>query len=272
MALSSTLLVLDPASASWVGTLRRLREGVPSPAKTLAILADPVFDGGDNRVHGGRASRASSDQPLRRAVEEASDRTGDGGVLPRLPFSRREAMAVASLVPAADVLVALDFEASRERAMSPAMAEYTIVHFATHSLLNHEHPELSGVVLSLVDERGQAQNGFLRLQDIYNLRLPAEMVVLSACQTAMGKALAGEGLLGLARGFMYAGSRRVIASLWPVDEVATSELMDEFYRALLKERRRPGDALRKAQLVMASRQRWRAPYYWAGFVIQGDWR
>jgi CHAT domain-containing protein len=131
---------------------------------------------------------------------------------------------------------------------------------------------LSGVVLSLVDERGRTQDGFLRLQDIYNLRLPAEIVVLSACQTAMGKALAGEGLLGLARGFMYAGSRRVVASLWPVDEVATAELMNEFYRALLKERRRPADALRKAQLAMASTPRWRAPYYWAGFVIQGDWR
>ena len=271
--LASRFEVVYAPSASWVATLRRQREGVPAPAKTLAVLADPVFDVSDNRVQGGRAPAPSSDQPLRRAIEEAeaSTRTA-GGVLPRLPFSRREAMAVASLVPAQEALVALDFDASRERAMSAALADYRIVHFATHSLLNHEHPHLSGVVLSLVNERGQTQNGFLRLQDIYNLRLPAEMVVLSACQTAMGKALAGEGLLGLARGFMYAGSRRVVASLWPVDEVATAELMNQFYRALLKEHRPPADALRKAQLAIASTPRWRAPYYWAGFVIQGDWR
>jgi CHAT domain-containing protein len=169
------------------------------------------------------------------------------------------------------VLLALDFDASRERATSPDLADYRVLHFATHSLQNGAHPDLSGIVLSLVDRKGRDQDGFLRVQDVYNLRLPAELVVLSGCQTAAGRAVPGEGPMGLARGFMYAGARRVVASLWPVDEAPTAQLMTVFYRELRKGRRGPAQALRRAQLALAAEARWRAPYYWAGFVIQGDW-
>ena len=127
-------------------------------------------------------------------------------------------------------------------------------------------------MLSLVDRRGNARDGFLRVQDIYNLRLRAELVVLSACQTAIGKSIPGEGLMGMARAFLYAGTRQVVASLWPVDEKATMELMTEFYRQLLQNGRPPAEALRRAQQALASTPRWHAPYYWAGFVLQGDWR
>ena len=156
--------------------------------------------------------------------------------------------------------------------MSPELAQDRIVHFATHSLLNNEHPDLSGIVLSLVDRQGNARDGFLRIQDIYNLRLRAELVVLSACQTAIGKSIPGEGLMGMARAFLYAGTRQVVASLWPVDEKATMELMTEFYRQLLQNGRPPAEALRRAQQALASTTRWHAPYYWAGFVLEGDWR
>jgi CHAT domain-containing protein len=260
-------------SVSWVATLRRVRTGAPPPPKALAVLADPVFDDADSRVMGGRPAPAVADAQLRRAVGEVAVRgSGAGRLLPRLPLSRREAQAVASLLRNSEVMVALDFDASRERALSQELAQYRIVHFATHSLVNNDHPDLSGVVLSLVDRRGKARDGFLRLQDVYSLRLPAELVVLSACQTAVGKTLPGEGLLGLARGFMYAGARRVLASLWPVDEAATAELMTAFYRSLFKEGRSPAAALRQAQRVVSSNPRFRAPYYWAGFVIQGEWR
>lgn len=146
------------------------------------------------------------------------------------------------------------------------------MHFATHSLLNNQHPELSGIVLSLVDEQGQSQDGFLRLYEVYNLKLAADLVVLSACQTALGKEIKGEGLVGLTRGFMYAGAPRVVASLWKVSDKATAELMQRFYQKMLKDRLRPAAALRAAQVSMLKEKQWAAAYYWAGFVLQGEWK
>jgi CHAT domain-containing protein len=170
------------------------------------------------------------------------------------------------------LLKATDFRANRAIAISPELGRYRIIHFATHGLLNSQHPLLSGLVFSLVDENGKPQDGFLRMHEIYNLQLPAELVVLSACQTALGEEIHGEGLVGLARGFMHAGARRVVASLWRVDDQATAQLMRHFYRGMLKEKLRPAAALRAAQIEMSRHPRWSAPYYWAGFVMQGEWR
>src|SRR5206468_10666089 len=117
---------------------------------------------------------------------------------------------------------------------------YRIIHFATHGVLNTKHPELSGLVLSLVDRRGMPQDGFLRLHEIYNLNLPADLVVLSACQTALGKEIRGEGLVGLTRGFMYAGAPRVVASVWKGDDGATAEWRRRFYQGMLKDNLRRG--------------------------------
>ncbi len=192
--------------------------------------------------------------------------------IPRLPFTRREAEAILAVTPASEGMKALDFRASRQTAISPDLAQHRIVHFATHGLLNSEHPELSGVVLSLVDEQGKPVDGFLRLHEIYNLNLPAEMVVLSACQAALGKEIKGEGLVGLTRGFMYAGAPRVVASLWKVNDVATAELMKRFYSGMLKENLRPAAALRVAKVAMWKQKRWHSPYYWAAFELQGEWK
>jgi CHAT domain-containing protein len=197
---------------------------------------------------------------------------GDRGSIPRLPFSRQEADAILAVAPATASMKALGFTASRTTATSPELQQYRIVHFATHGLLNTEHPELSGLVLSLVDEQGRPQDGFLRLHDLYNLKLPADLVVLSACQTALGKEIKGEGLVGLTRGFMYAGAPRVVASLWRVSDSATAALMTHFYQGVLKQGMRPAAALRAAQLAMLKNKRWQAPYYWAPFVLQGEWR
>ena len=189
-----------------------------------------------------------------------------------MPYTREEAGAIIAFAQEAQRLEALDFDASRARALSPDIGDYRIVHFATHGLLNSRHPELSGVVLSLVDEHGALQDGFLRLDDIYNMKLGADLVVLSACRTALGKDVKGEGLVGLTRGFMYAGAPRVVASLWDVKDAATAELMKRFYRGMLKEGLRPAAALRAAQISMSQDKRWEAPYYWAGFVLQGEWK
>ena len=199
---------------------------------------------------------------------ESLGRTG----FTRLPFSRREADAIAALVPSSSLLEATDFAASRMLVARGALDHYRIVHFATHGLLDSEHPDLSGLVLSLVDEKGAPVDGFLRMHEIYNLHLPADLVVLSACQTALGREIRGEGLVGVTRGFMYAGARSVVASLWQVDDESTAELMKRFYRGMLKENRRPADALRAAQLELSRNPRWAAPFYWAGFVLQGEFR
>jgi CHAT domain-containing protein len=192
--------------------------------------------------------------------------------LRRLPFSRYEAERLLALVPRRDALAAFDFAASQTTAMSEDLRQYRIVHFATHGYLNSDRPDLSGLILSLVDEQGTPQDGFLSLPEIYNLRLGADLVVLSACQTALGKQVRGEGLIGLTRGFMYAGAPRVVASLWAVEDRATAELMGRFYTAMLQRGSRPAAALRVAQLSMFRERRWSAPHQWAGFVFQGEWR
>jgi CHAT domain-containing protein len=146
------------------------------------------------------------------------------------------------------------------------------VHLATHGVLDTERPELSGIVLSLVNDRGQPEDGFLRLHEVYNLNWSADLVVLSACQTALGREIKGEGLVGLTRGFMYGGAKRVVASLWNVNDGATAQFMKHFYQGLLARGLSPAAALRAAQIEMWKRQQWRSPYYWAAFVLQGDWR
>ena len=199
---------------------------------------------------------------------------GESGVstFGRLRYTRNEADAIIALAAPGTGMEALDFEASKATATGGRLSQYRIVHFATHGLINSRHPELSGIVLSLVDQQGRPQDGFLRLHDVYNLKLDADLVVLSGCRTAVGKDVRGEGLIGLTRGFMYAGAPRVVASLWDVRDEATAELMKRFYEAMLRQRMPPAAALRAAQLSMTREKRWEAPYYWAGFVLQGEWR
>lgn len=191
--------------------------------------------------------------------------------MPRLTHSLHEAKAIFQAAGPNQSFSALNFKASRETATSPELAKYRIIHFATHGVLDLEHPELSGIVLSMVDENGQPQDGYLRLHEIYNLYLPAELVVLSACQTGVGKQIKGEGLIALTRGFMYAGAKSVVASLWKVDDAATSALMTEFYKQMFTNKLKPAAALREAQIKISQQKRWQSPYYWAGFFIQGEW-
>ncbi len=272
--------IVSLPSASVLAVLRRQVSGRSPAPRTLAVLADPVFMPADVRLaqagdpDPGPATPTAS-PPSRDAVLHSAR---DAGLaeFQRLWGSRLEAEAIAELAPPAERFVALGFAASRETATSPAMGQYRILHFATHGLLHDRNPELSGLVLSLYDRHGAPRDGFLRLHDIYNLELNADLVVLSACQTALGKSIRGEGLIGLTRGFMYAGARRVVASLWRVDDRATPELMRLFYRALLQRKLAPAAALRAAQSEMlgdrADREGWREPYYWAAFVLQGEWR
>ncbi len=268
--LIATHEVVSLPSATTLAVLRQEAPGRSAPGWRVAVLADPVFDRRDPRILGGSASRGSApdvvDDALTRSMQETGLRR-----LERLGASRREAQAISALAGPENCYVALDFQASRAAAMGAEVSSARVVHFASHGLLNSRHPELSGVVLSLVDEHGHPKDGFLQARDIYKLRLSADLVVLSACQTALGKDVRGEGLMGLSRGFMYAGAPRVIASLWQVPDRATSELMAHFYEGVLVRNLRPAAALRAAQIAIRREKRWTSPYYWAAFTLQGDW-
>ena len=229
------------------------------PAAATAVFADPVFSKNDPRFAGERDASAP-----------ARTRAADGGSYARLRFSRAEATAIGAVAPG--VFEALDFTASKQTLASRDLRRFRILHFATHGSLNAEHPELSGLVLSLVDASGKPVDGFLRLHEIYNLDLDADLVVLSACSTALGKEVNGEGLIGLTRGFMYAGASRVVSSVWNVDDRASARLMAGFYTAMLARGRSPASALREAQLSLLRDPRWANPHYWAAFGLQGEWK
>jgi CHAT domain-containing protein/tetratricopeptide (TPR) repeat protein len=266
--------IVSLPSASVLSVLRQTVRRVPA-SKSVAIFADPVFERDDPRLQSaGRRPADPATPEGREAVGRAWRDVGDasdGTTLQRLPASLAEARGIVSMVPPGSSLEAIGFKANRENATSEQLSRYRVVHFATHGILNEKNPELSGVVLSLYDEQGRfREDGFLHLRDIYGLSLPVDLVVLSACRTGLGKEVRGEGLIGLTRGFMYAGSPRVVASLWKVDDDATAELMTGFYEKMLKGGMTPAAALRAAQAAMSGQRRWSHPYYWAGFIMQGE--
>ena len=266
--------IVTAPSTSTIAIQREKLQNRPTVAKTVAVLADPVFSLNDSRVT--RNAPQQNPQTLNNlALTRAARNLGIGEgakTYGRLEYTRTEAEKIIALVPENQRLQALDFQASLEQAKNPNLSEYQIVHFATHGLLDSVNPELSGVVLSLFNQQGQAEDGFLRIQDIFNLNLPAELVVLSACQTGLGKDTKGEGLVGMTRGFMYAGARRVVVSLWSVNDASTSELMTKFYQKMLQGEENPIHALRQTQLEMWKSEEWQSPYYWGAFTVQGDWR
>jgi CHAT domain-containing protein/Tfp pilus assembly protein PilF len=299
-------IVMLPSASVLALQRRELVNRKPAPL-AVAVLADPVYDFDDARIaratgSGSQHSKnvaksgeaveltannaakhsatisssipvtstaATKQSPLASALRDVG--LDPNGKMPRLVLSRREATAIARSAPVNQSFSALDFKASRETAMSSELSKYRIIHFATHGVLDLVHPELSGLVLSMVNEKGEAEDGYLRLHEIYNLNLPADLVVLSACQTGIGKQIKGEGLIALTRGFMYAGAKSVVASLWKVDDAATSALMADFYKQMFINKLKPAAALRQAQINLSLQKRWHSPYYWAGFFIQGEW-
>jgi CHAT domain-containing protein/Tfp pilus assembly protein PilF len=254
--------IVTAPSASVLAVLRQETANRQPAEKTLFVAADPVYSTNDARV-----SLHHIEAVGLRSGEERSI-----AAFPRLRFSRTEAEHITTLIPPANTVKAFDFDANRDAVLKVDLARFRILHFATHSLLDDERPELSGIVLSLVDRGGRRQNGFLRLYDIYNLRLNADLVVLSACRTALGQEIRGEGLIGLTRGFFYAGAPRVLASLWQIDDRTGAQFMRPFYEALLVRNERPAAALRSAQIAMWRTKGWDAPYYWAAFTLQGEWK
>ncbi|MDY7092057.1 MAG: CHAT domain-containing protein [Acidobacteriota bacterium] len=249
-------------SASTLALQRRRVAQRPAAEGWLAMVADPVYGFEDERwrspppTHEGEATRSP---------------TPSGRHFRRLPHAGAEARAALAGLPPEKTFQALGFDASTRTVTSGALEDFRIVHFATHGVLDTQQPLLSFLALARLDRRGREVDGVLSAHRIYDLDLPAELVVLSACDTARGRRVAGEGLVaGLPRAFLYAGAERVLVSLWAVPDESTGELMQRFYRGLLQEELAPPRALQQAQ-----RELWRAghpPYRWGAFVLQGDWR
>jgi CHAT domain-containing protein len=268
-------------SASALGLLRQRGNTRATAPKLLALLADPVFERDDPRFKPGFSlestlaanTRNPPDAGNLRSAAANSEIPGIRGKLKRLRFARQEAdQILASLSPAerAATLTAFDFAANQTLALSPELEQYRYLHFATHGLLDNQRPELSGMALSLLDRNGQEQDGFLRLIEIYNLRLAADLVTLSACETGLGKQVNGEGIVGLTRGFLHAGAARVLVSLWKVDDRASARLMGRVYEGIFRAKLSPAAALRKAQLSFRQDPAMSDPFFWAAFVLHGE--
>ena len=268
-------IVSLPSASALAIQRQTLANRQPAP-KGIAVVADPVFSTADVRFKssGGAkyiAHAAASSTNDTRILEHLSGGPSGQLAIRRLPFTRQEAEQILAVAPAGSNFKAIDFRANRVLATSGELSQYRYVHFATHGYLDTTRAGLSAIVLSMIDEQGKPQDGFLRVHDIYNLKLPAELVVLSACETGLGKEVRGEGIEGLTRGFMYAGARRVVVSLWNVNDKATASLMQRLYLGMLRGNKTPAAALRAAQIEMLSSKQWRSPYYWAPFVMQGEW-
>ena len=261
--------VLTQPSISSVGIIRQEFSERPLRPPAIAILADPVYRADDDRITGQTAIESVFPSSL--SDTERNLRDLDLRNIQRLKYTRPEADAILAAASDLKTIAAFDFDATYEWVTNAALSEYSIVHLATHGFINPVNPQLSGIVLNLVNPEGQLRdNGFLRLHDIFNLSLNAELVVLSACQTGLGKNVSGEGIVGLSRGFMYAGAERIMVSLWNVNDESTAALMSTFYRYLLNDNLSPAAALRAAQ-----KEQWEAgeiPYKWAAFTLQGEWQ
>jgi CHAT domain-containing protein len=259
--------IVSLPSASTLSIIRRDTANRQPAPKAVAVLADPVFGAEDPRVKGTPTPQTPA--PNTPNLTRGTD--SEGKTWARLAGTRQEANRILSLVPDSEKMQAFDFDANLDKATDSVLSNYRVVHFATHGFLNSQNPQLSGIVLSLVKQFGVPQNGYLLTPAVFNLNLPAELVVLSGCETGKGKEVKGEGIVGLTRGFMYAGAKRVMVSLWSVsDQQGTPELMGRFYEKMLKEGLPPARALREAQLSMM--REGKEPYYWAPFILQGEWK
>ena len=271
--------IVNVPSASILGQLRQERQQRRRGTKVLAAFGDPVFASNYAQFKDVNAGEllATTDinlmpkwQHAWRDIELEGDKFDPNSIQPLL-YTKRELTNLTEIAGPGS-LVARGFKASRETLDSLDLSQYSILHFATHGLLDPKRPEHSGFFLSMVDATGRPQDGFITMQDVYHLHAPVDLVVLSACRTGLGKDVRGEGLIGLTRGFMYAGASSVVASLWKVDDEATAELMKNSYTNMLQKGMRPAEALRSAQNTLRQNPQWQSPHFWAGFILQGEFK
>ncbi len=248
--IETTELVQLPSAQAVL--LQRRTDSHSIADKTLLIMADPVFDGSDTRL--------------------ARPQSAPGENLSRLVESGNEARSIAALVEPSEVDLLDAFHANRAGLLNTDLSRYRMLHLATHASSHSSFPELSGLTLSTMNPEGVPINGFVGLRDLFRLRQSPQLVVLSACDTALGNEVRGEGLVGLTRGFLYAGARQVVGTLWPIEDRANTQLMLEFYRQILNGSGSAASALQAAQRVIRRQPSTSHPFYWSGVALYGDWR
>jgi CHAT domain-containing protein len=265
--------IINAPSASILGDLQAEAAHRQPANNLLAAFGDPVFasDVEQSESADKNDEAVVATARLRSALRDTdlNGDTFDPTAVSRLFNAKRELKSLRDL--AGDrALIVSDYDATRQRFLSTDLTQFTILHLVTHGYFNPKHPENSGFVLSNVDRERKQFEGFVGIKEIYEMRTPVLLVVLSACQTALGKDVRGEGLMGVTRGFMHAGASSVVASLWEVDDRATAELMKVFYSNMLQRGMKTGEALREAQNTIRQQPEWRSPHYWAAFTLQGD--
>ena len=263
--------IINAPSASIFGDLQEEAVDRQPAANVLAAFGDPVF-AADYQPNAEKSEQVIATAQLRSALRDndLNNETFDPTALTRLFHAKRELDSLGE-VAGNKSLIVREYDATRDRFLHTDLTQFAILHLVTHGYFNPKHPQNSGFVLSDIDRDQRHMQGFIGLREIYELRAPVLLVVLSACQTALGENVRGEGLMGMTRGFMHAGASSVVASLWEVDDRATAELMKLFYSNMLKRGMKTGEALRAAQNTIRQRPEWRSPHYWAAFTLQGEY-
>ena len=233
-----------------VSALYALQEGNhPHPrTRELIAFADPDIAG------------AKQSQPVDSVFREWSSS------LASLPYARAEVDAISGLYPAKQVTVFTGKDASESNVKKVDLRQYRVVHFASHGLIDEEEPQFSALVLTPGDNR---EDGFFTMREVFDLKLDADLVVLSACKSGLGKQVRGEGLAGLSRAFFAAGTSNVLVSLWNVYDLSTAQFMTSFYQSLQKKGVTKAAALQQAREQMIHSGKFSHPYYWAPFILIG---
>jgi len=270
--LETNEIIYEP-SAAMLQLIKTRQNTVITPEKDLLVVSDPVFTRDDERFPPAiRNVRYRSGAFRKRKFDDNLESLNARSFLERLPGTDEEANRIFQAFTKKHSRQLSGFSATRKNLLEENLSKYKILHFATHGLLNETNPELSGILLSFYDEKANKLDGFIRLQDIYNFHLSSDLVVLSACDTAVGKEVKGEGLMSLTNGFLQVGAKAVISSRWKVDDNASLQLMDNFYEFMANERLTPSQALSKAQIKMFRKSNYKSPFYWAAFSIHGDFQ
>lgn len=267
-------VTLLPSASSLTASRRgAARRSLASWEYTFVV--DPVFSTFDDRALHLSSGELPEPTPSTETLTRTAQSLGMGTFLERLPGTALEAEIITENIPPDLVYLADGFNARKSPELERFLQHSRVLHFATHGLVDREHPESSALALTQLDEEGtRLDDGYLYAHEIFSLRIAAELVVLSACETGVGREVPGEGIQGLARAFLYAGAPRVVMSLWQVDDIRTARLMGELYRQMIREGLQPAEALRNAQLHLLENADPGddAPFYWAGFQHLGDWR
>jgi CHAT domain-containing protein/Tfp pilus assembly protein PilF len=245
-----------PSLSSLKELLERRRTSAHKPQRDILAVGDPDFGASEAEGPAPAGPSAGQNQAL-----------GYDSRFYRLKYSGQEVEDIAALFKPKKREVLVRDQATEERLKAANLSDFKIIHFATHAVIDDKKPARSAIVLCL--DQDPAEDGFVQMREVFNLRLRADLVTLSACETGLGRLVRGEGIEGLSRAFFYAGASSVLLSLWAINDQASYQLLERFYTHLHASRS-IADALRKAKIEMINSGVLDHPYYWAGFIAMGD--